>query len=402
MKFLHCSLRFKCTRDQLKPHVQEILTDVCLPLFITSERDYAAFGDDAVEYLRAQLDFHQEHNVKRQAAGLAQKLCSIKYERKKGPPAHLGEYLRLLGGHFEQHAGENLQARDALLYAFASVNEKCWLGQSPESNQLVQQILERFAYCSLGCADAMLISRACQVYASFARFEFTADAHLVAAGNAIVNLLHHEHVVVRVDAAIAVGELLEHEAIVKLVRPGLGNMLRDFLRIMDELDVEQLVKALSKIVDAFGEELAPYAVSLCRRLGEAYLRLLQAKGSHDDEDSEIGLTADGLMSAIRRVLRAISGKFPQMYPELEGILEQPIYASLSEQGLTAADEGLTCVSELIYNQTEVSPRMWGFFSHIVQAYLEDRGIIDDVSQASVPLINFMEKAPAVFKASHNG
>lgn len=70
MKFLHCSLKYKQTRDQLRPHVQEILTDVSLPLFMTSERDYNAFNDDAIEYLRSQLDFHQEHNVKRQAAGL--------------------------------------------------------------------------------------------------------------------------------------------------------------------------------------------------------------------------------------------------------------------------------------------------------------------------------------------
>ena len=55
------------------------------------------------------------------------------------------------------------------------------------------------------------------------------------------------------------------------------------------------------------------------------------------------------MTAIRRILRSISGKFPQLYPELEVILEQALYASLSIDGMTASDEGLTCISELIYN-----------------------------------------------------
>ena len=110
---------------------------------MTTERDYTSFNDDAIEYLRAQLDFHQEHNVKRQAAGLVQKLCGIKYEKTKikQPPAHLQEYLNMIGSHFQQHA-ENLQAREALLYAFSNLTDKCWFHQSDASNQLVQTLLE--------------------------------------------------------------------------------------------------------------------------------------------------------------------------------------------------------------------------------------------------------------------
>lgn len=70
--------------------------------------------------------------------------------------------------------------------------------------------------------------------------------------------------------------------------------------------------------------------------------------------------------------------------------------------MTSADEGLTCISELIYNQNEVSPRLWGFFQHIITIYVEDRGIIDEVAQASVPLINYMVKAPQTFKQAVNG
>lgn len=32
----------------------------------------------------------------------------------------------MIGSHFQQHS-ENLQAREALLYAFSNLNEKCWL-----------------------------------------------------------------------------------------------------------------------------------------------------------------------------------------------------------------------------------------------------------------------------------
>ena len=110
------------------------------------------------------------------------------------------------------------------------------------------------------------------------------------------------------------------------------------------------------------------------------------------------MTADGLFSAIRRVLNSISGKFPELYPQLEAILEEAIRVALTDSGQDNADEALTCIAELLYNQSEVSPRMWGVYYQIVDLYLNDQGVIEGLlSAASVPLINFMVKAPEIFK-----
>ena len=88
------------------------------------------------------------------------------------------------------------------------------------------------------------------------------------------------------------------------------------------------------------------------------------------------MTVDGLITAIRRVLNSISGKFPELYPQLEVILEKSIYICLSDENETQVDEGLSCVAELIYNQNVVSPRMWGIFGHIISSYLTGQGILD--------------------------
>jgi hypothetical protein len=47
------------------------------------------------------------------------------------------------------------------------------------------------------------------------------------------------------------------------LRPGLANVLKMYLKIMDEIDFEELVGALRVIVDTYEDEIAPYAVSLC-------------------------------------------------------------------------------------------------------------------------------------------
>ena len=70
------------------------------------------------------------------------------------------------------------------------------------------------------------------------------------------------------------------------------------------------------------------------------------------------------MTAIRRILNSISGRFADMYPQLEQILEQSILATLNDYGTESTEEGLTCLCELIYNQNSVSERMWNFF-HLI-------------------------------------
>ena len=42
---------------------------------------------------------------------------------------------------------------------------------------------------------------------------------------------------------------------------------------MDDIDFEDLIGALRKIVEVFEDEIAPFAVSLCSKLSEAHVRL---------------------------------------------------------------------------------------------------------------------------------
>ena len=91
-------------------------------------------------------------------------------------------------------------------------------------------------------------------------------------------------------------------------------LLKTYLKIMDDIDFDELVEALQQLVNVYHDEIAPYAVSLCTKLSEAYLRLISSKASGDDEDTETSLTCDGLMTAITRVLKSISGQYKELYP----------------------------------------------------------------------------------------
>lgn len=53
---------------------------------------------------------------------------------------------------------------------------------------------------------------------------------------------------------------------------------------MDDIDFDELVLSLQELVETYEEEIAPYAIGLCSKLGEAYIRLVNSKGTGDNED----------------------------------------------------------------------------------------------------------------------
>jgi hypothetical protein len=97
-------------------------------------------------------------------------------------------------------------------------------------------------------------------------------------------------------------------------------------------------------------------------------------------------------------MQSISGMNLPIYQELEVILEQPIITTLTDPQATSVGEGISCLSELLYNQQSVSPRMWNIFLLIADSLLTDKGILDEcIDIMSVPLINFMNKDPVTFR-----
>lgn len=95
--------------------------------------------------------------------------------------------------------------------------------------------------------------------------------------DAIYQNLSHSDLPVRVNAAIALIKLMSHEFAIDFVRPGLGTVIKIYLKLIDDIDYDELVDSLKIIVEIFSEEIAPYAEELCLRLGESFVRLMECQ-----------------------------------------------------------------------------------------------------------------------------
>ena len=228
------------------------------------------------------------------------------------------------------------------------------MAYSQEYQANAEMMLQQYVFPELSSENNFMKARACWIYGEYAHFPFSNEDHLRHSLNALYECLQNPELPVRVNAAVSLIKLLVHPVAVEFIRPGLGQVIRIYLKLIDDIDYDELITSLKTIVEYFEDEIGPYALELCSKLGEAYMRLSEMKKTVEgsgqlDLDQETSLTAEGLMTAIRRILNSISGRYPELYPQLEEVLQQPILTTLNDYATESTDEGLTCLCELVYN-----------------------------------------------------
>lgn len=128
-----------------------------------------------------------------------------------------------------------------------------------------------------------------------------------------------ENLPVKFKAALALHSIISHKQAQDMVRSYLSEILRIYLKLMDEIDSEELVASLEGIVEEFQHDIGPYAYDLCVHLSSAFYKLrLKDNDADVDDDGECSLAAGGCLQAIGKILT--SPISPEVLAKLEAVI----------------------------------------------------------------------------------
>ena len=71
-------------------------------------------------------------------------------------------------------------------------------------------------------------------------------------------------------AATSIHKLLFNQVASEFLKPALKSILEVYLKLMSEIESEELVNALEEIVKHFKGDIEPFAIELCSQLVAAY------------------------------------------------------------------------------------------------------------------------------------
>lgn len=137
----------------------------------------------------------------------------------------------------------DFRVKEAIFHALGSLDDQ--IACSTELQTSIEPVLKKYVYGELNSQNHFMKARAIWLYGKFAKFPISSnDGHLRMVIEQIYGSLHSEHLPIKVEAALSITKLLYHEEAVEFIKPGLEQLLKTFLKIMDDIDFDELVISL--------------------------------------------------------------------------------------------------------------------------------------------------------------
>jgi len=289
----------------------------------------------------------------------------------------------------------------------------------PSQTVSVEELLARFVLPSLSSSAAFVRLRGLWVSAAFARQAPRLGRRGTAAGlcTEVLKLLHDQELPVRVVAASCLEAFLQREQdeVRQAVAAQLPAVLERLLRGLTETQCEEVAQALQSLIEAFPNEVVPFAAQLIAGLAGQFCQLMDHRDD-DDEDNE--MPAAGSLATIVTVLQACTGlQHPEdigeqqrrcaLFANLVDPLLPIVARALHPEGIDFLEEGLEMLTYLTaFCAKPIPPALWGPFPRLYQAVcgkstaslqlpevLEGGWAPDFMTSILEPMLNYIARGP---------
>jgi hypothetical protein len=386
IEYLDISVRHSLTWALLKKIMDTLFAEILFPVLCFTDEDYELWKDDAAEYCRKNMDTFEEFFDPR----LTVTNFLIGVVRKRGK-SYITTWMNKIGqvliAHSQNPSYETAKAKHGALGVIGALSQ--FLMNLEELRVQIEPMMQSFVFGDFDSPFQFLRAKACWLYAKFAEHEWHNMPLLSTSLQKITGLLmdRNNDVPVRLAAALAVQYLCYTEvngenATLPVLQPLLGPLLNSFLTLMSEIDSDDLVAALSALIEMFGEDIQPFALQLTARLVESAYRLFDA----DIEDETAQMTGVESLAAINTILESIS-HIPSLIVHFEPIVMPLLPKVLSEHGFDWFEEALKMVSYFTYFGDSISEATWQLFPLLINCF--NTFASDQLGTLLAPLDNYI-------------
>ena len=204
--------------------------------------------------------------------------------------------------------------------------------------------------------------------------------------------LRDPHLAVQAAAACSMSSILGAPGAQDVIKPILPDIVREYFRIMDELESDSVLNALQAIVENFSEDIVGLAPSMVVQLVKHFNVYTEA-GFDDDEAA---FSATQCLDTISAIVNALE-EHPASLAELENLLLPLIGGTIAVDCFEFLENGLDFISQFTYYSDRVSPAMWSLCGPLLVAM--NGWAFDFLPEMMTPMLNYMTKNEQTFHTS---
>ena len=385
LNFLDECVKPKTMWNNLKPHIDTLISHVLFPILCQSDEDVELFDSDPSEYLHRKLNFYEEVSAPDVAA--TNFLVSLTKSRKKLTFTIL-TFVNNVVNKYEASSDDQKNAREKegalrMIGTLASVI----LGKKSPIADQVEYFFVRHVFPEFRSPHGFLRARACDTLGKFEKLEFKDVNNLLVIYRNVLESMADPALPVRVEAALALQPLIRHEIIRVQMQQSIPQIMQQLLKLANEVDVDALANVMEDFVEEFAAELTPFAVALSEQLRDTYLRIInelvernntkKGEEGYGDFLDDKSITALGVLQTIGTLILTLEAT-PDVLMHLETILMPVIQVTLENTLFDLYNEVFEIIDSCTFAAKRVSPTMWQAFELMhktfkagAELYLED-------------------------------
>ena len=284
IQFLEHASRVPLTMSIMEPYIENILYETTIPVIMVTGLDAFLFIEDPVEFVRRQSDSSETlFSYRQKMISFMYTLCAYKRDKNDYSPVYLHKFLEFCVTNLHQYSAQlqenqgqemDWRIKEAIMHVIGSLCDL--IAFQPDLSNMMEGMMMHHIAPELQSTEPYLRMRATWFYGEFQTLNIRDQGHL----NQVIDYIYQcfndqSNMAVRVMAGKTIYKLLRNNELAQsFLRPALKDILQGYLKMMNEIDCEELVTALEKIVSYYKEDMEPYALMLCRQLSESYIRLL--------------------------------------------------------------------------------------------------------------------------------
>ncbi|CAG9331485.1 unnamed protein product [Blepharisma stoltei] len=391
LKYVSQGIKFENVAEQMKtattPNgklvIPALITDIIIPVVYRTRSDEELWQENPIEFVRKESDLGRAYySAKSSAIDLLVVIC------EKG---YLSMFLEYVSA--ELQSSPQLLHKEAILLALGSIYQI--LKENIDLAQNIQNILSVYVLPEFDNSVGFLRARACWMYAQFASFPFTNREHQSLALQKICQMMLDPDLPVRTEAATALPRLLLWDISKEKVSSEIKEILQVYLKLMGEIDSEDVVDALEDIVGRFSTEIIPYALEFTQHLIATFFRMSTNEGGQDEGES--AMAAVSILNTIAKIVDSFEER-PQDLLNISVLLVPVFEYCLNEKGCEFFEEAVHLLTSLIYYAPkDALPHLFPFVRLLRASLLGEGNIkayaLEHTLEVFSPIANFISKYP---------
>ncbi|GAA5868463.1 hypothetical protein JCM1840_007004 [Sporobolomyces johnsonii] len=370
----------KSTFALLKPHITTLVEHFIFPLVCLTEEEIETFNDDPNEFARQFFgDFIVDSYASPTASALSF-LSALVDTRAKSTLLPLLQFIQKIAQSYP--AETTPRQKDGALRMLGALSLTAV--KSKKLAPMLEAFFIQHVVPEFKSPHGFLRYRACEIVEKYESVDMTWESQqaLEDTLNQVMNCVTDSDLPVRIQAAIALPELVRYEKVRAKMLPSLGRILQELLKLSSEVDLDALTNTTRSMVTEFSEEVVPFAVELSQSLAESYRRLLQEtlearekdpNGGLDVYDDEKTLVMMNVLKTIEQLVSSVRQK-KDLVAQIEAMIAPLMEATIRNSVVELFDETYEVLDSLSFFQESISPAMWSCFE---ATYLTLKGDVPD-------------------------